>query len=318
MKTLDLDMSRLIERISTLEGVSVSTGVRLDEYTTIGVGGPCAAMMVVERAEVLSACLKILRPGGEPVVDLFVLGGGSNLLVGDSGYNGLVLRLGKGFEDIEESNGKIVVGASCPLKELAARGVKEGWGGLEYFAGLPGTAGGAVRMNAGAWGKEMWDLVRNVHLVEGAGVERTVSRSDITPGYRCSGLGEGSIVTSVELACDRGNPLDLRKRSKQFMVRRKERQPIGLPSFGSVFRNPEGFQVGKLIDSLGMKGRVEGKAMIPEEHANFIVNIGGASAADVVRLMRAMKQGVLDEYGIMLEPEVVFLGMTPADLEGVL
>jgi UDP-N-acetylmuramate dehydrogenase len=274
-------------------------------------------MVEVHNLEALLTCVNAVRKGRGRPPDLFVLGGGSNLLVSDRGFEGIVLKLGKGFQELIDVEDILMVGAAFPLKELAVRGVREGWGGMEYFAGLPGTVGGAIRMNAGAWGREIWDFVLRVYGVDPTGVEGTVSRSDVQPGYRMSGLDPDFIVTKVDLRYDSEKPSVLRKRLQRFMLRRKKGQVVRAPSFGSVFKNPEGFQAGKLIDSLGLKGTRVGGAVISREHANFIVNLGDARAEDVMALMRKMRRAVLDRYDVVLEPEVVFLGLTESELEGV-
>ncbi len=311
------NLTVMIDMIGSLDGLQVSTDIPLKEYTTIGIGGCCLAMVEVSDAGALKECLEVMQREGGPSVDSFVLGGGSNLLVSDRGYGGVVLRLGGGFRELIDIDGCLTVGAAYPLKDLSLNGIKEGWGGMEYFAGLPGTVGGAVRMNAGAWGKEIWDFIRCVYCVETKGTERVVSREEVSPGYRKSGLEEDLIVTKIEIAYQKDKSASMKAKAKRFMSRRKKGQAIAYPSFGSVFRNPEGLHAGKLIDSLGLKGTREGNAMISDKHGNFIVNLGDAMAADVLFLMRVMKRGVRDEYGIELEPEVVFLGMSPEELEGI-
>ena len=308
---------RWIERIMGIDGLDVRRDVPLRDYTTVRIGGRCEAMVEARDSGALIASLKVLRAEGMTPVDLFILGGGSNLLVDDLGFRGIVLRLGNGFRELVEHDDTVMVGAAYPLKDLSSNGVRKGWGGTECFAGHPGTVGGAVRMNAGAWGKEIWDLVRWVYGVNRVGRERVISREEARPGYRTCGLPEDVIVTKAEFSFQAERPAELKRRLKRFLLRRKKRQALTLPSFGSVFRNPEGFHAGKLIDSLGLRGMREGGAMISLEHANFIVNTGEARAADVLALMRLMKQGVLDHYGVELEPEVVFLGMSGKELRGI-
>ncbi len=314
---VSIPIQEMIERIEGVTGLEVHAGAELSGCTTIGIGGQCGALVQVGNEDSLVECLSHLRDAGFAADEIFVLGGGSNLLVSDGGFGGFVLRLGKGFEEWTDHDGWITVGAALQIRELSSIGVREGWGGFEYFTGLPGTIGGAIRMNAGAWGKEIWDFVRQVRCVDCRGNRIIKSRSDVSPGYRNGGLDRDLIVTRVELNYQKEKTSVLKQRSKQFMVRRKKRQPIRYPSFGSVFKNPEGFHTGKLIDSLGLKGRREGNAMISEEHANFIVNLGGARAVEVLALMRVMRQRVREAYGIDLEPEVIFLGMTDAELEGI-
>jgi UDP-N-acetylmuramate dehydrogenase len=314
---VSIHIQEIIERIESVAGLEVHAGASLSDYTTIGIGGRCGALVQIGNEDSLVECLSLLRDTGISTDDIFILGGGSNLLVSDGGFDGFVLRLGKGFEEWTDHGDRIDVGAALPIRELSTLGVRRGWGGFEYFTGLPGTIGGAIRMNAGAWGKEIWDFVLQVRCVDYRGNRVVKSRSDVSPGYRNGGLESDLIVMGAELTYQREKTSVLKQRSKQFMVQRKTCQAIRHPSFGSVFKNPEGFHTGKLIDSLGLKGRREGNAMISEEHANFIVNLGGARAVEVLVLMRVMRHGVREEYGIDLEPEVVFLGITDAELEGI-
>jgi UDP-N-acetylmuramate dehydrogenase len=313
-----VNIEDLIEKMEDLDGMNVVGEVSLKEYTTIGIGGRCKVMVEVEDTGALIACMKILHKEGTPPIDFFVLGKGSNLLVSDQGFDGIILKLGDGFNELIDTGGSLTVGAAFLLKDLTGRGVEEGWGGMEHFAGIPGTVGGAVRMNAGAWGRDIWDFVEWVNGVDLTGRDRKISRHEISPGYRNGGLDRDFIVTEIALSYERENPAELKKRYRRFMTRRKKGQEIRHPSFGSVFRNPEGFYAGKLIDSLGLRGKREGKAMISEKHANFIINLGGARASEVLALMGMMKRGVLEKYGIELESEVIFLGMTPGELEGIL
>ncbi len=311
-------IEELIAKIGDLEGVNVAGDVSLKEYTTIGIGGRCKVMVEVGDSRALVACLEILHQETAPPVDLFVLGKGSNLLVSDRGFDGIVLKLGGEFMELVEAGGYLTAGAALPLKDLTLAGIEKGWGGMEYFAGIPGTVGGAIRMNAGAWGREIWDYVVYVQGVSFAGKEWKITREEASPSYRNGGLGKDFIVTSTVLSYEWESPTVLRRRYHDFMTRRKKGQEISQPTFGSVFKNPRGFFAGKLIDSLGLKERREGNAMISAEHANFIVNLGGARASDVLALMKIMRRGVLERYGIELESEVVFLGMTPGELEGIL
>jgi len=314
---MSIDFSEVIDRIRELDGVEIRPGVPLSDYTTIRIGGPCAALVEVRDPGALIACMKLMRREGFPPIEHFILGGGSNLLVNDRGFDGIILKLGEGFTDLIDAGNVLTVGAGYPLKDLSRQGVKSGWGGMECFVGLPGTVGGAVRMNAGAWGREIWDFISWVHGVDRNGTERAFSRAEVTPGYRNGGLSREIIVTRIGLAYVPEKPVLLKKRARQYMTRRKKGQAVRYPSFGSVFKNPTGFHAGKLIDNLGLRGRREGDAMISDAHANFIVNMGHARASDVLILMREMKRGVRESYGIELEPEVVFLGMTLEELEGI-
>lgn len=314
---ITIPIEEMIERIEPVSGLEVSAGADLSGCTSIGIGGRCGALIEVGNEDSLVECLSRFREAGVLEDEMFILGGGSNLLISDRGFSGFVLRLGRGFTEWIDHGGRISVGAALPIKDLSSTGVRNGWGGFEHFAGLPGTVGGAIRMNAGAWGKDIWDFVLRVHGVDMRGNRVVKSREDVSPGYRDGGLEDDLIVTGAELNYRGEKSSILKEKSKQFMIRRKKRQAIRHPSFGSVFKNPEGFHAGKLVDSLGLKGMREGNAKISEEHANFIVNLGGARAAEVLTLMRIMKRGVRDEYGIDLEPEVVFLGLTEEELEGI-
>jgi UDP-N-acetylmuramate dehydrogenase len=310
--------SEWIKQIEGIDGLDVKRGAMLKDYTTVRIGGECTALVEARDYGALITCMKVLGGENMPPVDVFVLGGGSNLLVGDRGYDGFVIKLGGGFKELVDHDGSLTVGAGCLMRDLSLVGVREGWGGTEHFAGLPGTVGGAVRMNAGAWGREIWDDINWVYAVDMGGGEHVISREEARPSYRNGGVPTDFIITRVEIRYEKESPALLKQRLRQFLVRRKSVHAISLPTFGSVFKNPKGFHAGKLIDTVGLRGKRIGGAMISEKHANFIVNTGGARAVEVLSLMRLMKEGVYGRFGIELEPEVIFLGLTEEELEGIL
>ena len=286
--------------------------VRFDEplaaHTWWKIGGPADAFVQLETADQLAATLHFCRRRRMP---WFVLGNGSNLLVGDGGIRGLVLRLGGEFAAIafhDQDHETVIVeaGASASMASLTAQAASRGAIGIGSLAGIPGTVGGALRMNAGT-DRETGEFVRSVWV-------QTPSRPEphavaLRYFYRRSSLERDAIVSRVTFAFARGSPGDVRAEMRKRLVRRKASQPIQLPNAGSCFRNPPGDYAARLIEAIGAKGWRVGGAEISPLHANFIVNIGGASASDVATLLARVRRAVLERFGVELELEVHLVGV---------
>jgi len=279
------------------------------EHTSFRVGGPADYLVTVETATELLAVLGLCRSSGVPFL---VLGRGTNLLVRDGGIRGVVVRLGGEFLAVESDDARVRAGAGVALADLARRCGRRGLSGLEFAVGIPGTVGGAVVMNAGAYGSEMRDVlsaaecVRPDRLEEGV---RTFPAAELDLAYRTSRpQREGWVVVSAVLALRHGDPDEIRRREEDFTVRRRARQPLDLPSAGSVFKRPAGFFAGTLIEEAGCKGWREGDAQVSELHAGFIVNRGAATARDVLRLIERVRQAVFERSGVWLEPEIRVVG----------
>jgi len=285
---------------------NVDTGVSMGAHTTFKVGGTADVVAYPLDAADLRETFLTVRESDTPC---FVLGLGSNLLVKDGGIRGLVINLSKGLKEIKLlNNNRLLVGAGATMAATVAGAAKEGLEGLEFLSGIPGTVGGAVRMNAGAFGKEMKDVIESVTFMDSDGKERIFNREDLSFSYRNLDLKEGQIITACTFALNKGDEKEIRSRTKQYALDRGSKQPLGKPTAGSVFKNPEGDFAGRLIEAAGLKGLTIGKAKISEKHANFIENCGGAKASHILELIEIAKKRVFDNSGIVLEMEVKIVG----------
>lgn len=278
----------------------------LARHTTWRVGGPAALYIEVDALSDLRQVVAALR---ECRVEYVVLGKGSNILASDSGYQGAVIVLGKGFRKHAVVDAQhLVAGAGCVLAALVRETFNQGLSGLEFAVGIPGTLGGALAMNAGT--KDSWigEIVESVTLLTPAGELKKVSGSEISWGYRRSNLPSMGIILESSLKVSQGIVFEVRGRMEAGLKRRKATQPLSLPNAGSVFMNPEGDHAARLIESSGLKGARSGGAQVSEMHANFIVNTGGATAEDIVDLMARIRSCVKEIHGVELRPEVRFLG----------
>jgi len=299
----DDDRTRLHETL----GDRVRFEEALGPFTSWKIGGPADALANIESEAELAAVMRLVFKRKLP---WFVLGSGSNLLVGDAGIRGIVVRLGGEFAAIEvaHEDEKVVVraGASASLPLVVAQGASKGATGIGSLAGIPGSVGGALRMNAGT-DREFGEFVSEVWVQTPAKPEPHA----VTPHYyyRHTTLARDAIVARVTLHFARGEPALVREEMQQRLVRRKNTQPLALPNAGSCFRNPPGDRAGRLIEAAGAKGWREGGAEVSEVHANFIVNRGDAKAADVAALLARVRRAVAERFGIELELEVHFVGV---------
>lgn len=274
-------------------------------HTTFRIGGPADLFVRCDTLADIVECLRILEGNG---VQWFVVGRGSNLLVADAGYRGAVIALGREFKKRSVADATITAGGACVLGYLVQDAFAEGLGGLEFAVGIPGTLGGAIAMNAGTRDRWMDSVVESVTAyVPERGLVR-LRRDEIEWGYRTVGLPSGAIVVEAVVRLELADRARIRTQMEASLKRRRASQPLGLPSAGSVFKNPPGDSAGRLIEAAGLKGVRLGGARISEVHANFIVNEGRATAADVLRLVRKVQMTVRDTYGIELQPEITLLG----------
>ena len=275
-------------------------------HTTMRVGGSVAAFVEVTDEAVLAALLRFLTAHGVPHV---VLGNGSNLIVADEGYRGVVLHIGEGLCAIEDESEGFIAQSGATLAAIARRALDRGLAGLEFASGIPGSLGGAVAMNAGAYGREMKDVVLTTRCLDQSGETVVLSGSAHCFGYRHSHIQEADlVVVSAQLRLEPGDPAAILEAMRDLARRRADKQPLHLPSAGSTFKRPVGYFSGQLIETCGLKGMRVGGAQVSETHAGFIVNTGGATASDVVALVRGVREKVFAETGVMLEPEVKLLG----------
>ncbi len=278
----------------------------MSRHTTFRVGGPTDYYVEPENTEELAAVLGLCRGEGMPY---YILGNGSNLLVSDRGYRGVIVALGRAWSQIEVDGARILAGAGAMLSAVARYALNAGLTGLEFASGIPGTVGGAVVMNAGAYGSEMKSVLLSASLLSRFGQVVTLPASELALGYRTSCIPEdGYVVLGVEMGLDFGDPGRIRRRMEELAIRRRERQPIEYPSAGSTFKRPKGHFAGKLIQDAGLCGFAVGGAQVSEKHCGFVINRGDATAADIMRLCRLVQDRVQEKFGVTMEMEVKILG----------
>jgi len=294
----------LAERLQATMRGQVLAGVPLARYTSFRIGGPATLLASPADPEDLKRALAFARTEGLPV---HVLGGGSNTLVRDGGFRGMAISL-CAFQALERRGDTVAAGAGVRVSRLLAFCCRHGLAGLEILSGVPGTVGGAVWGNAGAWGGAAADALASVEIVLAAGQQCTLLRREIPFRYRASGLPAGSVVVQAVFALAPGDPAAIRRRISGYLVRRNVSQPVEFRSAGSIFKNPPGDYAGRLVDQVGLKGTRMGNAMISAKHGNYIVNLGGARAADVLALVTLARERVRTATGIDLELEVKIVG----------
>lgn len=278
----------------------------MSKYTTFRVGGEAECMIIVETKDELAQIISYLVRLEQ---DYFVLGNGSNLLVGDKGYRGIIVKMGKRMGGIRVEQNYIAVGAGAPLSLVAAVAKEKGLSGLEFAAGIPGTVGGAIVMNAGAYGGEMKQIVQMVRVMDKEGQILTLDNDTMEFGYRTSIIRDRPfIVLGAVLKLTPGNEEEIGARMEELMKQRKSKQPLEYPSAGSTFKRPEGYYAGKLIMDAGLRGYRIGGAQVSEKHCGFVINVGGATAADIKEVIEEIQERVRDRFHVRLETEVVFLG----------
>ena len=306
----------LSAKLRAIEGVRLWANAPMAPFTTIGTGGNAALLVTVKTAASLAGVLAAVEEAG---IEWFCLGAGSNLLVADGGYKGVVIKLDDTFHYVEGLPAApleptpdcrpvvITVGAAAYLARLAAVVAEAGLSGMEHACGIPGSIGGAVAMNAGAYGWCIRDTLREIQIVSAAGA-RWIAAEDLKWGYRHCGLPEESVVTAVRLALAPADCGAVIECQRGYLRQRREKQPRSVRTFGSSFKNPPGQHAGRLVEAAGLKGVRRGGAEISTVHGNFLVNLGDATTADVLGLMVLMRQGVERVSGVTLEPEVKLLG----------
>lgn len=279
----------------------------LAAHTTLRVGGPAAAFVLAERSEDLVAVAEICAQWEAPWL---ILGRGSNLLVADAGWPGVVVTLGRGFRGWVAEGSAAVAGAAEPMPVLSADVARHGLAGLAFGVAIPGSLGGAVRMNAGAMGSQMRDVLdwaEVVRLASGGRIER-LDAAALRMGYRRTALPDDAVVVRARLRLRPRSGDEVRADMSAFRQWRRANQPVNQPSCGSVFRNPPGDSAGRLIDMAGLKGYGVGRAAVSTKHANFITVQPGATAADVAQIIADVRRVVAEQHGVTLEPEVVLAG----------
>jgi UDP-N-acetylmuramate dehydrogenase len=309
----EIDETTLMHELRAIAGIKVKLAEPLARYTSIKIGGPAQYFIEVESETALSRLLSILN--GRAVA-FCLLGNGSNVLISDDGVEGAVIHLTGDFKRAEwrarVGDVWVEVGAAHAVTNLVRQAARRGYGGLEFAEGIPGTVGGALVMNAGAYGSEFEKVVDMVYAMSRDGSPVELSREAMTFSYRDSHLPQGTVVTRVRLSLQHDESSRLGTTVRELVTRRKSSQPSGHPNSGSMFRNPPGDHAGRLIEAAGLKGRQIGQAQISVKHGNFIVNLGGAKAGDVRQLMQLAQAEVKARFGVALMAEVKMLGKWPA------
>ena len=280
----------------------------MSRYTTFRVGGPAEALCMIRELDELKRTVAYLDSEKIPYL---VVGRGSNLLVKDEGFKGVALMLREELARVEkngENDQVILAGGGLSLFALIEYCKARGLAGLEFLAGIPGTTGGAVAMNAGAWGSEVGNLVEEVQMVTPEGELNTLGQSGLKFTYRALLFPKGAVIIRVKFELNPKSPESIAAKVADYLKKRQESQPSGYPSGGSVFKNPQNDFAGRLIERAGLKGKRIGGAMISPEHANFIINTGGASASDILALMDLARIKVREQTGIELESEIRVVG----------
>lgn len=278
----------------------------MKNHTTFKIGGPVDVMVFPESQEEIIAVLAYCQ---ERNIPFFVFGMGSNLLAKDRGVRGIAIKTGPGMKTVQIRGEKICAQAGVRLSELARVAARESLSGLEFAEGIPGSLGGAVVMNAGAYGGEIKDVLVSVTAISLDGVIKEFSPEQMQMSYRSSIFQqEEHIILSVCLSLRPGNRDEILATMKEYAGRRREKQPLDLPSAGSTFKRPEGFYVGPMLDKMGLKGFRIGDAEVSTKHAGFIVNRGNATARDVLDLIACIQEKAAREYGVELQPEIHVIG----------
>jgi len=280
----------------------------MSRHTTFSVGGPADIFVQPGSVEEVQWALQCSR---ERKVPFFVVGNGSNLLVSDEGFRGMILNLGRNFQKIQVEGELMEVQAGALLGRAAREALDHGLTGLEFAAGIPGSIGGAAAMNAGAYGGEMKDVIMEVLVLTEEGDLLRLSNEEMDLGYRHSCIFEKNyIVLQVKMKLQKGSAEAIRERMEELARARREKQPLEYPSAGSTFKRPAGYFAGKLIQDAGLKGFRVGGAMVSEKHAGFVINAGHGTAADIAELIRQVQIRVKEAAGVTMHPEVRFLGFS--------
>ena len=311
MMTEEAQEDSLARELKSISGLTVKRSEPMARYTSMKIGGPAEYFIEVASEPALRSLLPLLNRHG---IAFYLLGNGSNVLISDRGIRGAVVRLAGEFKRAEwREEGALVllrVGAACAVTQLVRDAARRGCGGLEFAEGIPGTVGGGLVMNAGAYGGEFQQVVESVDGVTDQGEAISMARAEMTFTYRDSHLPAGMVVTRVTFRLRKEDPARVKSKMDELVSRRKSSQPSH-PNSGSMFRNPPGDFAGRLIEAAGLKGKRLGQSQISERHANFIVNLGGAKADHVRELMDLARLEVKRQFGIELVAEVRLVGDWP-------
>lgn len=293
--------------ISKIDEEYIIENVPMAEHSSFKAGGNADLMVLPQSIDQLKEVLQILAGCDYPYM---ILGNGSNILVRDSGYRGIMVKMGSAFDDVQVDGNRVVCGAGALLSVAAKTAAAAGLAGLEFASGIPGSIGGAVFMNAGAYDGEMKFVLEKARVISKDGsADRYMTPDELDMGYRHTVLHEtGDIVAEAVFKLEAGNIDEIKAKIADLTQRRNSKQPVSFPSAGSFFKRPTGYFAGKLVQDAGLKGLTVGGAQVSELHSGFVINIGGATATDILQLMEIVQQTVMDKFGVMLEPEVRIIG----------
>lgn len=285
---------------------SILTDEPMSRHTTFRVGGPADFFVTPKAKEEVRDVIRICKEAGMPY---YIIGNGSNLLVSDAGYRGVIVQIYKEMNEVKVEGDLVKAQAGALLSGIAAKALGAELSGFEFASGIPGTIGGACVMNAGAYGGEMKDVLESVTVLTGEGKIIELGRNELELGYRTSVIAKkGYIVLGAVLKLERGDGEKIKTYMDELKEKRVTKQPLEYPSAGSTFKRPEGYFAGKLIQDAGLRGFSVGGAQVSEKHCGFVINRENATAADVAELMRQVSARVEEEFGVKLEPEVKRLG----------
>ena len=280
---------------------------KMSKYTTMRVGGPCDCIVFPDEISKIKEVIDFCKNEN---ITFFVIGNGSNLLVKDEGIHGLVIKLGHRFSKIELDGEYILAYAGATMPALSQLAKKNSLKGLEFACGIPGTIGGGVKMNAGAYGSQISDVLYEVTYMDEKEEIKTIKNKDCSFGYRKSifTINPNYVILSAKFKLERGNIDEIENKMKENSLARKAKQPLEYPNFGSVFKRPEGYFVGKLVDDAGLRGYKIGGAQVSTKHTGFIVNVDNATCKDVLDLIGYVQTTVYNKFNVKLTPEVIIIG----------
>ncbi len=301
-----MDRNKLIQLFVDIDLGEVLYDEPMKKHTSFKIGGPVDVMIIPNNEQQLVNGVKICR---ENNIDFFIMGNGSNLLVKDGGIRGVVIKINEGFNNIEFEGSRIYCQSGALLTAVSRRAYQQSLTGMEFANGIPGTIGGGVTMNAGAYGGEMKDIIEKVRVLDKNNDIIEYTNNDMNFRYRGSKVvDEGLIVLGVGIQLGHGDSSEIKETMRDLTHRRTSKQPLELPSGGSTFKRPEGHFAGKLIEDSGLKGLIHGGAQVSEKHCGFVVNIDNASCKDVLGLISLIQSTVKDNFDVDLEPEIKLIG----------
>jgi UDP-N-acetylmuramate dehydrogenase len=304
VEEMDNKIYKLLTEIVGINQVLVDEPMK--NHTSFKIGGPVDFMVLPKTIDEIKNIVSLSNTEGLP---LFIMGNGSNLLVRDKGIRGLVIKIAKNFSNIEIIGERVITQSGVLLSGLAKLLLRNELTGFEFASGIPGTLGGAVTMNAGAYGGEMKDVLEKIEVMDKEGNISELKGSDMQLGYRKSAIQEYNLIAlSATMKLQKGKYEDIKAKMEDLDIRRKSKQPLDWPSAGSTFRRPEGYYAGKLVQDAGLKGLSMGRAQVSDLHSGFVINKGDATAEEIITLIRYIQSKVKEKFGVNLQTEVKIIG----------